>query len=158
MAAANEGKIIDAKSVSFNEHVRVRSIENKDAKFAPLVGDRVIAKWEDDNTFYRATILEHLDDGRYKVDYTNYGPGTPNPDDISQGTTNSDDIFLNLEDIPVGSLIDFYIQQEMEELKKTREERRKYRKRQKQRLEITRKEIKEARERQEVGEDDELWG
>ena len=39
MAAANEGKIIDAKSVSFNEHVRVRSIENKDAKFAPLVGD-----------------------------------------------------------------------------------------------------------------------
>ena len=149
MAAAEGGKSKDAKSVSFNEQIRTRIIEDKEAKFIPLVGDQVIAKWEMDidEAFYRATITEHLDDGRYMLDFMHYGPGT----------SKAEDIYLEVEDTPDGSMIDFYLQQEMDGLEKMREEMRKARERQEERLENTRREIREARERQEGGDGDEIW-
>ena len=104
MAAGKGGRIIDAKSVSFNEHVRTRIIEDKDAKLIPLMGDQVIAKWEEDGVFYRANITEHLDDGRYRLDFLHYGIGI----------ARAEDIYLEIADTPEGSQIDYYLQQELE--------------------------------------------
>ena len=124
MAATKGERIIDAKSVSFNEKVRIRIIEDKNAKFIPLVGMQVIAKWEDDSTFYRANIIDHLDDGRYMLDFINYGPGT----------SRAEDIYLEVEDTPAGSMIDFYLQQELEGLKKMRQQVRESKERYKEGL------------------------
>ena len=119
MAATRDERIIDAKSVSFNERVRTRIIEDKSAKFIPLVGMQVIAKWEDDSTFYRANIIDHLDDGRYMLDFIHYGPGT----------SRAEDIYLEVEDTPEGSMVDFYIQKEQEGLRNMRQQVRESRER-----------------------------
>ena len=147
MAAGNGGRIIDAKSVSFNEQVRTRIIEDSDAKFIPLVGDQVIAKWEEDGTFYRANIIEHLDDGRYKLDFIHYGPGT----------SKAEDIYLEASDTPEGSMIDFYLQQEQEGLRNMRMQVRESRERYEEGLRNTewaenmRRIVRESRERKEEG-------
>ena len=104
MAAGRGEGIIDAKSVSFNEHVRIRIIEHKHTKVKPLVGDQVIAMWEEDSVFYRANITEHLDDGRYKLDFIHYGIGT----------AKAENIYWEIADTPEGSQIDYYLQQELE--------------------------------------------
>ena len=147
MAAAKGGRIIDAKSVSFNEQVRTRIIEDKDAKFIPLVGDQVIARWEEDGAFYRANIIEHLDDGRYKLDFVHYGPGT----------SKAEDIYLEVNDTPEGSMIDFYLQQELEGLRNMRMQVRESRERYEEGLrnaewaENMRRIVRESRERNEEG-------
>ena len=104
MAAGRGEGIIDAKSVSFNEHVRIRIIEHRQAKVKPLVGNQVIAMWEEDSVFYRANITEHLDDGRYKLEFIHYGTGT----------AKAENIYWDIADTPQGSMIDFYLQQELE--------------------------------------------
>ena len=147
MAAARGGRIIDAKSVSFSERVRTRIIEDKDAKFIPLVGDQVIARWEDDSTFYRANIIEHLDDGRYMLDFIHYGPGT----------SKAEDIYLEVTDTPAGSMIDFYLQQEQEGLRNMRLQVRESRKRYEEEMrnaewaENMRRIVRDSRERNEEG-------
>ena len=127
MAANRGGRIIDAKSVSFSEHVRTRFIEDKYAEFVPLVGMQVIAKWEEDNTFYRGNIIDHLDDGRYMLDFLNYGPGT----------SKAEDIYLEVADTPEGSMVDFYLQQEEEGLRRMRQQVRESRERYRESLRNT---------------------
>ena len=131
------------KSVSFNERVRTRIIEDKCAKFIPLVGMQVIAKWEDDNTFYRANIIDHLDDGRFMLDFIHYGPGT----------SKAEDVYLEVDDTPEGSMIDFYLQQEQEGLRNMRQQVRESRERYREGLrnaewaENMRRIIRDSRER-----------
>ena len=111
MAARKSGKIIDVKSVTFNETVRVRIIEDKNAKLIPLEGDQVIAMWEEDHVYYRANIKEHLDDGRYRLDFL-HGYG--------MGIAKAEDIYLEVVDIPAGSYIDEYLQKELDGIENMR--------------------------------------
>ena len=97
-------KIIDVKSVSFNDNIRTRIIEDRHAKFIPLVGDNVIAMWEEDEVYYRAIIQEHMDDGRYRCDFIHYG----------MGIARAENIYLEIADTPRGSLIDEYLQKEVD--------------------------------------------
>ena len=113
MAEKKTAKIIDAKSVSFNETTRVRIIEDRHAKLIPLVGDQVIAMWEEDSVFYRANITEHLDDGRYRIDCL-HGYG--------MGIAKAEDIYLEIADIPAGSYIDEYLQKEVDGIENMRKQ------------------------------------
>ena len=113
MAEKKTAKIIDAKSVSFNETTRVRIIEDRHAKLIPLVGDQVIAMWEEDSVFYRANITEHLDDGRYRIDCL-HGYG--------MGIAKAEDIYLEIADIPAGSYIDEYLQKEVNGIENMRKQ------------------------------------
>ena len=46
MTGKKEAKVIDIKSVTFCEIPRVRIIEDKTVQLIPLVGDIMVAKWE----------------------------------------------------------------------------------------------------------------
>ena len=103
-------KIIDIKSVTFCETPRIRIIEDKAAQLIPLVGDILIAKWELDGVFYRVRVMEHMDDGRYLCDFLEYG----------EGIARAEDMFLEIEDTPPGSLIDELLQKEVDGIKNMR--------------------------------------
>ena len=110
MTGRKEAKIIDIKSVTFCETPRVRIIEDKTAQLIPLVGDIMVAKWELDGVFYRVRVMEHMDDGRYLCDFLEYG----------EGIARVEDIVLEIEDIPLGSLISELLQKEIDGIKNMR--------------------------------------
>ena len=110
MTGRKEAKIIDIKSVTFREIPRVRIIEDKTVQLIPLVGDIMVAKWELDSVFYRVRVLEHMDDGRYLCDFLEYG----------EGIARAEDMFLEIEDTPPGSLIDELLQKEVDGIKNMR--------------------------------------
>ena len=110
MTGKKEAKVIDIKSVTFCEIPRVRIIEDKTVQLIPLVGDIMVAKWELDGVFYRVRVMEHMDDGRYLCDFLEYG----------EGIARAEDMFLEIEDTPPGSLIDELLQKEVDGIKNMR--------------------------------------
>ena len=101
---------MSVKKLHFNEDVRTRSIEPKEAPFKPLVGDTVYAKWILDDVIYRARILEHLDSGNYILDFIGYG----------KGVSEQGEIYDNIFDIPVGTRIEEGVEEDFEEAFKLR--------------------------------------
>ena len=94
------------KSVRINPEIRTRIIESRWAKFKPLEGDNIYAKWCGDGVIYKGRIVTHCDDGNYLVDFFHYGSGI-----AEQG-----DIYQALSDIPRNELIDLHILREVEGL------------------------------------------
>ena len=70
--------------------------------YLPLPGDLVLARWVEDNVFYRARLLKVVDSVYSLLDFLDYGTGL----------SRSDDLYEDLAYLPRGCLIDQYLQRE----------------------------------------------